>query len=189
MSTDHIADDLRSLAVPMADLYEDPANARTHSDRNLSAITGSLKRFGQRKPIVAAPDGRIIAGNGTFRAATLMGWTHLAVTRFDGDAADLVAYAIADNRSADLASWDYEVLGKLLANLPEDLQAAAGWDDEELNNLLSADWKAPDVRDLDPTNEPESVSLTFSGENLARLRRVLGMEDPTAEAVLDALGA
>ena len=53
----------------IADLSEDPANARTHSERNIDAIVASLRRFGQQKPIVVDSNGVVRAGNGTLVAA------------------------------------------------------------------------------------------------------------------------
>ena len=72
----HIADQLRPLAVEVSTLVEDPANARLHPTRNMEAITASLRRFGQRKPVVVRREGMIIeAGNGTLAAARAAGVT------------------------------------------------------------------------------------------------------------------
>lgn len=129
---------LDTLAVPIDMLREDPANARTHSRRNLEAIAASLREFGQQKPVVAMDTGRIIAGNGTLQAAKAMGWTHLAVVRFDSEeAARATAYAIADNRTAELADWDADALSKTLdtlwAEAPE--LAGIGWTQEEVEAI------------------------------------------------------
>lgn len=48
----HISPGLRHLAVPVDSLSEDPSNARVHSTRNIDVIMGSLRKFGQVKPIV-----------------------------------------------------------------------------------------------------------------------------------------
>jgi hypothetical protein len=62
---DHIALPLRGLAVPIDALNLDPANARTHDEKNLATIMGSLARFGQRLPLVVQKQGMIVrAGNG-----------------------------------------------------------------------------------------------------------------------------
>ena len=109
---------LASLAVPIDRLREDPQNARKHDDRNIAAIVASLQQFGQQKPVVALKDGTIIAGNGTLRAAQRLGWDKLAVAFFDSkDKARAKAYAIADNRSAELAEWDAPVLAETLKEL------------------------------------------------------------------------
>jgi ParB-like chromosome segregation protein Spo0J len=68
--------DLRSLAIPIAELNEDPDNANTHGDDNLATIAESFKRFGQRKPLVVRREGMIVeAGNGQLAALRDAGWT------------------------------------------------------------------------------------------------------------------
>src|SRR5207244_2187746 len=100
-----IAQELRSLARPLASLSVDPKNARRHGDANLAGIRASLNAHGQRKPIVVR-EGVVLAGNGTLEAAKALGWTHLAAVEYEGPEALARAFAIADNRSAELATWD-----------------------------------------------------------------------------------
>lgn len=117
-----IAEPLRSLVVPIDSLNLDPANARLHPERNLDAIKGSLSRFGQRKPIIVRANGRIVmAGNGLLTAAKALGWTEIAAVVLDDDAITATAFAIADNRTADLANWDAEVLIKTMESLSTDI--------------------------------------------------------------------
>jgi ParB-like chromosome segregation protein Spo0J len=101
-----IPESLRPLARPISTLKPDPQNARLHNERNLNAIKASLKKFGQQKPIVALPDGTVIAGNGTLEAVKALGWSEIAVSVFKGSTIEAKAYAIADNRTAELAEWD-----------------------------------------------------------------------------------
>jgi site-specific DNA-methyltransferase (adenine-specific) len=109
----------------IADLTPDPQNARQHDDKNLKAIMGSLKEFGQRKPIVITEAGTIVAGNGTVEAARRLGWTDIEVVRVPSDWTDaqVKAFAIADNRTAELANWNQEVLTSQLLELE-----AEGWE-------------------------------------------------------------
>lgn len=122
----YIAESLRPLAVPVESLTLDPANARLHSAENLAAIRGSLRAFGQRKPIVVnRKTGIVEAGNATLQAALAEGWTHIAVVFVEDDPARAAAFAIADNRTAELGQWDQQALARLLDGLdfPEaDLQ-------------------------------------------------------------------
>src|SRR5689334_9508077 len=114
VSLDHIAAPLRALALPLDSLTLDPANARTHDEKNLAAIKGSLKRFGQRLPLVVQRQGMIVrAGNGRVMAGRSMGWSHMACVVVDESEVEATAFAIADNRSAELAEWDDEALAKL----------------------------------------------------------------------------
>jgi DNA modification methylase len=106
-------------------LVLDPRNARKHGRRNLGAIGASLSQFGQRRPLVVMPDMTVIAGNGTLEAARVLGWTEIAVTVVPDDwtSEQAKAYALADNRTAELASWDEDMLVATLGEL--DLK---GWD-------------------------------------------------------------
>lgn len=108
---------MRAEEVAIATLVLDPRNARKHGRRNLEAIKASLARFGQQKPIVVGADGQVIAGNGTVEAAKAMGWTHVSVVRSGLEDHERSAYAIADNRTAELAAWDDAVLATQLAEL------------------------------------------------------------------------
>jgi len=79
------------------------------------------------------------AGNGTLEAARSMGWTHMDCVRTQLQSSDAIAYAIADNRTAELAEWDDDVLAAQLNGLLADDEAlleAAGFDEDELDMLL-----------------------------------------------------
>jgi len=127
--------------VPIASLKPDPANARTHDARNLDTIRASLRRFGQQKPIVIDQTGVVIAGSGTLLAAEAEGWSEIGVVVSDLIGADRTAYAIADNRSAELAAWDDDALAKMLEQLQGDPgidAAVTGFDAEEIEAMLGA---------------------------------------------------
>jgi hypothetical protein len=111
------------------EITPDPGNVRKHSQKNIDAIKASLNRFGQQKPIVCDNKMCVRAGNGTLQAAKELGWTHINVVVSDLDRADLIAYGIADNRTAELAEWDIDGLEEQLAGL-----------DEELANIAYADF-------------------------------------------------
>jgi ParB-like chromosome segregation protein Spo0J len=106
--------------VNIDDLNLDPRNARKHDDKNLKAIAGSLETFGQRKPIVVWGK-TVVAGNGTMAAARTLGWTEIEIVRVPDDwSSDQVkAYALADNRSAELAVWDDSIMSLQLKELIE----------------------------------------------------------------------
>ena len=148
-----IVEGLRPLALPVASLHEDPANARRHDERNLDAIKASLAKFGQRKPIVVQKDGMVVrAGNGTLSAVKALGWTEIAAVVVDEGDVAATAYAIADNRTAELASWDEEVLGSLLGQLQADEDfdhLVSGFSDAEISRLL-----APVAGEGDPDEIP-----------------------------------
>jgi DNA modification methylase len=126
-------------AVKISDLVPDPANVRKHSPKNLDAIKGSLARFGQQKPIVVDKAGVVIAGNGTLEAAKAIGWTSINVVRTDLDGVDRTAFAIADNRTGELAEWDAGGLSETLKSL-QDMDfnlSEIGFDDTDLANMIA----------------------------------------------------
>lgn len=153
---DHIAEPLRSLAVPIASLTIDPANTRTHDEKNLEAIAGSLARFGQRSPVVVQRQGMIVrAGNGRVLAARTLGWGAVAALVVDESDVEATAFSIADNRTAELAGWDDGALARTLEALPKELRI--GFDDTDLAELL-AKVAGPVVEDETPEPLPEAVS-------------------------------
>lgn len=126
------------LSKPITDLASDPANLRLHGEVNIQAIKASLQRFGQQKPIVIDGAGVVRAGNGTLEAARLLGWTEIDVVVTELEGSEATAYAIADNRTSELAEWDDVALAqqlKALEEVDQGLLDAIGFDAEDIANL------------------------------------------------------
>ena len=157
----HIASALLALARPIEALREDPKNARAHPDKNLDAIKDSLTTFGQQKPIVVSRDGIVIAGNGTLRAALAC-----VVTDLDADRAR--GFALADNRTAELAEWDIVQLQETLASLPADLASLVGWDENEMRRVAREAEMAirafANAGEVDDVPEMPAVATTQPGD-------------------------
>lgn len=135
----HITPSLRSLAVPIGSITLDPRNARTHGEKNQRSIRNSLTKFGQQQPILADAQGIVIAGNGRLEVARELGWKWIAVSRSHLSGMKARAYAIADNRTSELASWDLEELNAQLEEIknfgiePDDLE----FTQDDLDQLLA----------------------------------------------------
>jgi ParB-like chromosome segregation protein Spo0J len=145
---------MKTELVKIETLVFDPANARKHGEKNLSAIKSSLQRFGQQKPIVVDANGVVRAGNGTLAAAKSLGWKEISIVRSPLSGSEATAYAIADNRTSELAEWDKDVLSQTLAALQiedEELANATGFDDAEIAALA--------VPDFSPASEDEQGRL------------------------------
>lgn len=161
--------------VPIDSVHLDPANVRKHPERNLEAIKGSLQRFRQQKPIVVDEHGVVRAGNGTLEAARALGWKDIAIVRSGLKGAELSAFAIADNRTAELALWDGPALSKqVLALLEEGVPLSdIGFTDEEIAALRVDDEPVvvpdspgeatPEVKDP-PVPEAPSDAKTRPGD-------------------------
>jgi ParB-like chromosome segregation protein Spo0J len=160
--------------IKISELSCDPANARKHPERNIETIVASLKRFGQQKPIVIDSSNVVRAGNGTLEAARSMGWTEIDCVRTALKGSDAIAYAIADNRTAELAEWDDDVLAAslngLLADDP-DLLNAAGFSDEELGTLLGEIGDIPELK-AKPVLDPPVMSWVLIGIPTVRFAEV-----------------
>ncbi len=129
---------LNIKTVPIDSLEYDPFNVREHDEQNIEAIKASLARFGQQKPIVVKTDGTVIAGNGTLGAMRMLGFTEVAIVETALDGEEAVAFSIADNRTAELATWDDQALAQALDQLEGDLLPASGFDQNDIDVLLAS---------------------------------------------------
>lgn len=132
-----IIESLKPLAVSIESLKGLDGNPRKG---DVDAVAASLARFGQRKPIVARKDdGTIIAGNHTWQAAKKLGWKEIAVAFVGDDDVTAQAYALADNRTAELGSYDDELLLQMIQEIQkidEDLLADTGWAQKDFEQLV-----------------------------------------------------
>jgi DNA modification methylase len=130
--------------LPTGSLRPNPRNSRTHSKKQIGLIKQSIDKFGQIKPVIVDDKDTILAGHGFVEAARLAGLTHVSVLRFSHlTEAQKRAYLIADNRIAEQAGWDREMLaielGELIELLPaEDLEVSlTGFAVPEIDLLLA----------------------------------------------------
>jgi ParB-like chromosome segregation protein Spo0J len=141
--------------ISIDDLELDPNNARKHSEKNINAICESLTQFGQRKPIVINADDVVIAGNGTVEAARKLGIKTLEIVRVPANWSEekIKAYALADNRTAELASWDAEILLSQLNELN-----IADWD---INALGFKEFELNPPKDSDADTDMKSIGERY----------------------------
>jgi DNA modification methylase len=137
---------LKSRAIverPIHELKPHDKNPRTHSKRQIEQIAKSIKRFGFVNPVLLDKDGNILAGHGRIEAAKSLGLESVPTLDI-GSMSDAQrrAYIVADNRLAELAGWDSDLLGlemeAILEAMPDFDIGAIGFDDGELDALLSA---------------------------------------------------
>ena len=92
-------------------LLANPRNARKHSPRQIRQVARSIRRFGWTNAVIVDAKNRIIAGHARVAAAKLLGIKEVPTIRLDGlSEAELRAYMIADNKLAESAGWDPEIL-------------------------------------------------------------------------------
>jgi ParB-like chromosome segregation protein Spo0J len=127
-------------AKPIDSLIPYANNARKHDENQIKQIASSIKEFGFNNPVLIDKDNGIIAGHGRVSAAKKLGLEKVPCIRADHlTEAQKKAYVIADNRLAELSSWDNEMLKVELEDLVLDNfdLGLVGFDEDYVNKLLA----------------------------------------------------
>lgn len=105
---------MNALAIKYVDsstVYPNAKNSRTHSAKQIQQIARSIQKFGFNNPILVDASGTVVAGHGRLEAAKKLGINEVPTICLDHLSAEQRrAYIIADNRLAELAGWDDEIL-------------------------------------------------------------------------------
>lgn len=153
--------ELRSLK----DIQPYENNPRVN-DGAVDAVAASLREFGFRQPIVVDTAGVIVCGHTRYKAALKLGLEKAPVhVAKDLTPAQIKAYRIADNKSGELAEWDFDLLPIELGELQAmdfDL-ASLGFDEKELAKLLSAGGNEG-LTDPDEVPSPPDEATTRPGD-------------------------
>ena len=158
--------DLRVEHISPTSLTAFAGNSRKHPKKQISQIAASIAKFGFVSPILIADDLTIIAGHGRVLAALSLDMTTVPAIRVSHlSAAERRAYVIVDNRLAELATWDLEILAAELQGLSAldldfDLEIT-GFEGAELDGLIDP-LPAPDKADLAP--KPSGPPVTVLGD-------------------------
>ncbi len=166
--------DLQITYVSPARLRPAATNARAHSKKQLKQIARSIERFGFVNPVLVSDDFEIIAGHGRVEAAKLLGLRQVPTVCLSKlSSAERRAYVIADNRLAELAGWDRELLASELHGLL-DLQfddiEATGFSPTEIDLVLDdavhrkARAKEPAAEDALPANVLQAPAVSQAGD-------------------------
>ena len=139
-------------------------NARTHSETQVAQIAGSIREFGFNNPVLVDGENGIIAGHGRVLAARKLGLAEVPVIELAHlSEAQKRAYVLADNKLAEQAGWDRDILAMELGDLADfgvDL-GDLGFDARELDDLLGN--KVTDPREEDTPEVPE-VTVSRLGD-------------------------
>ncbi|MEL6211567.1 MAG: ParB N-terminal domain-containing protein, partial [Pseudomonadota bacterium] len=172
----------------VAALIPHARNARTHSDAQVAAIAGSIRAFGFVNPVLVDGANGIIAGHGRVMAARLLGLETVPVIELAHlSEAEKRAYILADNKLAERAGWDLEMLaleaGELSA-LGVDL-GVLGFEDAEVAALFAA--QTPGLTDPDAAPEPRPTAVTQRGDSWILGKHRLRCGDSTSTEDVAAL--
>jgi len=111
------------------------------NDSAVDAVVKSIRTFGFNVPILYDQHMTIVAGHVRWKAAKKLGLATVPGIQLSLTRAQREAFAVADNKTADIAVWDYDVLGEILKDLPQeeiDL-TTLGFSEAELDAILKAE--------------------------------------------------
>jgi hypothetical protein len=144
-----------------------PGNPRTNDDA-VDAVAASIKEFGFRQAIVVDADGVIVVGHTRYKAAQKLGLEKVPVhVATDLTPEQIKAYRIADNKTAELSDWNYDLLP---IELPAAMEATT---DETLRALLESlvPSDAPALRQMD-TKPPPRMTWVLIGVPTVRFGEI-----------------
>lgn len=142
-------------------------NPRTHSKKQIWQIADSISEFGWTNPVLIDADGNIIAGHGRTEAAKLLGMDEVPVLRLDQlSEVQKRAYIIADNKLAENAGWDSNILavelqGLLDLNIDFDIELT-GFETGEIDVLLEPEQK--DEAEAVEIPDPDAPVVSRTGD-------------------------
>lgn len=154
--------------VPLSKLVPYINNARTHSPEQITKLRSSLREFGFVNPVIIDRDYGIIAGHGRVMAAKEEGIEEVPCVFVDYlTEAQKKAYIIADNRFAQDAGWDEELLRieiEALQGMDFDV-GLTGFNDDEIADLFDANGKSEaEDDDFDLSAALEKASFVQRGD-------------------------
>ena len=150
-------------------LKKRPRNPRTHTPKQIQQIVASIKEFGFISPVLIDGSDEIIAGHGRVEAAKLVGMSDVPTVRVDHlTPAQIRAYVIADNKLAENAGWDRELLTLELQELSVDLNfdvTITGFETAEVDLLIGElGEETPDEADQVPEIDRSVPAVSRAGD-------------------------
>jgi len=173
--------DLRVELVPISQLKHYTNNARTHSKKQIRQIAESIKTFGFVNPVLIVEDDNIIAGHGRIEAAMLLKLDEVPTIRLEHlSESERQAYILADNRLAELAGWDEDILAIELQHLMDfDLDfdiSVTGFETPEIDLLIQGLEPEHDKYDDLPDIDESGPIISMPGDiwHLGKHRIICG---------------
>ncbi len=171
-----------SLAIeylPVGDLVPYAGNSRKHSPDQIAAIAGSIRRFGFVNPVLIDAEGTIVAGHARVMAARQAGLQKIPTIRLGHlSDAERRAYVIADNRLAELATWDTDTLRAEVDQLLSEGVGLdlLGFDEQALTKLVGSLTPGGGLTDEDDVPAEPTVPVSRLGDLwvLGRHRLICG---------------
>ena len=184
-----------SKMVDPRELRPNPRNPNFHPAHQVSLLGRIIASGGWRAPItVSRRSGLVVRGHGRLAAALEIGCALVPVDFQDYDSEALEhADLLADNKIAELSEVDWSALAGIVRDLPAESMPLTGLSEREVSDLLTKEWRPPEVGDMPAMDATEFVEATTgqaatirSAMSAARSGGLLGA-DSTDGAALAAI--
>ena len=151
---DAMGKEIEIIMMPVSSIRPYENNPRKN-DNAVDKVAASIQEFGFKVPMILDKNGVIVAGHTRLKAALKLGLKEVPVILADDLTDEQVkAFRLADNKTAELADWDFEALEKELAEISDIDMTSFGFD-ELLNDPADDEIEEVDVPDLpeEPTSK------------------------------------
>lgn len=168
---------MRVSNIPIDELKPFTKNPKKHPEKQLRMLKKSMQEFGWTNPILVAEDNMVVAGHARLQAATELGFTEVPVIKLDLPYEKAVAYVIADNRLAELAETDTELLASLLqevVDIPDFDIEAVGFEMQDIDEMMEELNPKEIIEDDVPEVPEEAVTVRGDIWVLGRHRLMCG---------------
>lgn len=175
---------------PIDELKPFKKNPKKHPEKQINMLKKSMQEFGWTNPILISQGNMIIAGHARYQAAQELGFTEVPTIFIDLPYERAVAYVLADNRLAELAEDDEELMLELLdevTQIPDFDIESIGFDDSEIDELLDNVAGSGEVVE-DDYEVPEEIETDIKQGDVIKLgKHTLICGDATDEKCINKL--
>lgn len=177
---------IRTEMMPIGKIFPCPTNARKN-DVAVDAVAQSISLFGFTNPILVDSNGEIIAGHARYKAALKLGLKKVPVIRrADLSEIQVRAFRLADNKTGELARWDYDLLGSELSSLKDSFNfELLGFGRDEFRSLTDS-FEVKDVIEDEYSDQKARMKVKL-GDVFRMGRHLLaccGNEDPVVDEIM-----
>ena len=180
----HLNTELHVEEIEIASIQPHPDNPRVHPKKQIRQIADSIKAFGFRVPVLVDQDSRLICGHARVEACKLIGMGRVPALRVtDLSDTQVRALMIADNRLAEISTWDDKLLGENLKVLSDlelnfDIETVGFEYGEIEQRILDLDSTceiddesddSPDLEDVAPVTRLGDLWILGEGESPHRI--------------------
>ena len=160
--------------VPILELKPHPRNPNRHPQTQVEVLAGVISGNGWRCPVtVSNLSGFIVRGHARAAAAALLGLAEVPVDFQDyADAEQEMVDLVADNKIAELADMDYQMVADLIGGIPAELRSLTAYEEHEIGPLLEATWGGKTTPSA-PGDHPKGVRFMMTRDEAKTVRMAI----------------